>query len=474
MTVESPLATVAPGASDAGLPSGRHRSTTGRRRPARHHVRALSLLLATAVGCLSAVALAGGTASAAGTTVYVATTGSDSTGDGSASRPWRTIQSAVTKAPVGSRVVVAAGTYPGFTVTRDGMTVAAATGAKVLIRGTGTNIVKFDEVSGGGLEGLDVLGSTTQYGSAVKIDTSSGVKVLRSTLHDGLTWGVTVVRSTGVLLEGNDVFGNANGIEERYAADLVIRSNRIHHNNKPVDSGRGYEGINFYKSTGKVTVENNHFYDNRTHLEVYGASNLLIRNNTLSNGQVMETGTPSGYACSNNVFTRNVAYRGSVTANGMILRCASDNLVTHNTFDGFDVFALDIVDGTQGVAYGGSIERLKVLNNIISGGRAFSIDNKLPASVSINYNLMYNAGSTATYGQYLAYVAGKGNTKSLAEFVSWTGYQVNGLVASPGFLSASTRDYRLTSTSPAIDRGMKGLEPTYLGTAPDLGRFETR
>lgn len=447
-------------------PSTDHSKTTARTGLA-------GLLLAATAVCTTA-AIAPGTASAAGTTAYVATTGSDSTGDGSATRPFKTIQAAVNKAASGSRIVVAAGTYPGFVVTRDNLTVAAATGAKVLVRGTGTNIVKFDGVVGGGLDGLDVLGSTVQYGSAVKIDDSSGVKVTRSILHDGLTWGITVVRSSGVSLEDNEVFGNANGIEERYASDLVIRGNRIHHNLKPVDSGRGYEGINFYKSTGKVTVENNQLWDNRTHFEVYGASNLLIRNNVTSNGQVMETGTSSGYLCANNVYTRNVSYRGSTSSNGMILRCASDNLVSHNTFDGFDKFALNVVDGTQGVAYGGSIERLRILNNMVTGGRAFSIDNKLPASVDINHNLLYNVGSTAQYGQYVAYVAGKGNAKTHAELVSWTGYQRNGTFASPGYVSASTRDYRLTSTSPAIDRGVQGLEPTFLGSAPDLGRYETR
>jgi parallel beta-helix repeat protein len=447
--------------------------------PSTRHREALSgtrlaglLLAATALGTTAAIAPSA--ASAAGTTAYVATTGSDSTGDGSATRPFKTIQTAVDKAGTGSRIIVAAGTYPGFVVTRDNLTVAAATGAKVLIRGTGTNIVTFDGVVGGGLESLDILGSTVQYGSAVKIDDSSGVEVTRSMIHDGLTWGITVVRSAGVSLEDNEVYGNANGIEERYASDLVIRGNKIHHNLKPVDSGRGYEGINFYKSTGKVTVENNQLWDNRTHFEVYGASNLVIRNNITANGQVVETGTSSGYACANNVFTRNVSYRGTTPSNGMILRCASDNLVSHNTFDGFDTFALDVVDGTQGVAYGGSIERLRILNNVVTGGRALSIDNKLPASVDIDYNLLYNVGSTAEYGQYVAYVAGKGNTTSHAELVSWTGYQRNGIFASPGYVSASTRDYRLTSTSPAIDRGVLGLESTFLGAAPDLGRYETR
>lgn len=417
---------------------------------------------------------ANGAGALSGTAVHVATTGSDSAGDGSATRPYRSIQTAVDRAPKGSRVLVAGGTYRGFAVTRDGLTVAADTGAKVLIRGTGHDIVAFDGVVGGGLERLDIEGSTERYGSAVKIDGSRGVQVIGSSVHDGRTFGITVVRSSGVLLEGNDVFGHAAGIEERFASDLVIRGNRIHHNLKRVDSGRGFEGINFYKSTGTVTVEKNRLWDNLTHFEVYGASNLVIRDNVMSDGQVMETGTTSGLPCSHNVFVRNVSFRGTRPSSGMILRCAKDNLIAHNTFDGFDAFALDIIDGTKGVAYGGSVERLRVLNNVVTGGRAFSIDNVLPASVVIDYNLVHNVGSTAEYGKYVAFVAGRGNTESLVEMASWTGLQRHGLFADPDYVSVAARDYRLASSSPAIDRGLKGLEPTYLGAAPDLGRYETR
>ncbi|HEY7722829.1 MAG TPA: right-handed parallel beta-helix repeat-containing protein [Pedococcus sp.] len=442
---------------------------------------AAGLLLVAAGACTAVTSASTATptptaADAAATTtsvVQVATTGSDATGDGSAARPYRTVQRAVDRAPEGSRVVVAAGTYPGFAVTRDGLTVAAAAGAKVLIRGTGHDIVAFDGVVGGGLERLDIAGSAQRYGSAVKVDGSRGVRVVDSSVHDGLTFGITVVRSSGVLLQGNDVFGHAAGIEERFASDLVIRGNRIHHNLKRVDSGRGFEGINFYKSTGTVTVEGNRLWDNLTHFEVYGASNLVIRDNVTSNGQVMETGTTSRLPCAHNVFVRNVAFRGTRPSSGMILRCASDNLIAHNTFDGFDTFALDVVDGTKGVAYGGSVERLRILNNVITGGRAFSIDSTLPDSVVIDFNLVHNVGSTARYGRYLAYVAGHGNTQSLAEMASWTGQQRHGLFADPRYVSRGTRDYRLSQGSPAIDRGMRGLEP-YLGAAPDLGRYETR
>jgi len=38
-------------------------------------------------------------------------------------------------------------------------------------------------------------------------------------------------------------------------------------------------------------------------------------------------------------------------------------------------------------------------------------------------------------------------------------------------VNLATRDYRLQAGSPAIDAGV-GLGSTYVGTAPDMGRFE--
>jgi len=62
--------------------------------------------------------LAIGTSVAAdpGTTYYVSTTGSDETGDGSYSDPWRTIQHAVWQVASGDTIVAAAGAYDTFTV----------------------------------------------------------------------------------------------------------------------------------------------------------------------------------------------------------------------------------------------------------------------------------------------------------------------------------------------------------------------
>jgi parallel beta-helix repeat protein len=406
--------------------------------------------------------------------LYVAATGSDA-GPGTLAQPWRTPAHAAQVAPAGSTIYLRAGTYAGFDVTRSGLTFRSYPGEVAVVRDAGReDVIEFSGVTSGALRDLTVEGSTTQYGSGVKIDESSGVTIATSTVRNNRTWGIVIVRSSNIRIEDNRVTGNANGIEERYASDLVIARNRIYGNVTEVDSGRGQQGINFYKSTGAVTVTDNLLWDNGTHFEVYGASNLNITGNLTWNGQVMETGT-DGPACDANRFTRNVGYRGDGfegRSNGMILRCASNMLVAHNTLHGFDQFALDIVDGTLGVPYGGSIANLRIVNNVLSGGRAYSIDTALPASVHIDHNLLYNTGSAAVYGDHLAYVKGVGNLDTFADFVAETGFDVHGRFGDPRFANLAGDDFRLTTGSPAIDAGASVLADGHTGAAPDLGRYE--
>ena len=98
-------------------------------------------------------------------------------------------------------------------------------------------------------------------------------------------------------------------------------------------------------------------------------------------------------------------------------------------------------------------------------------DSALPASVTINRNLAFNAG-----GGSLAYVYGRGNTSSLATFRSWTGYELSGYQADPNFVDRLSADFTITTTSPAVDTGvvLSGITDGFLGLAPDLGRYERK
>ena len=437
----------------------------------------------TATPSASPTSLPTPTAPASGTSRFVSTMGSDAA-DGSKSSPWRTIQHAVDVAPAGTTIVVGAGTYPGFSVTRPGLTVESAQGEQVVVSG-GTYVVLVRGTSDVIIRGLVIRDAPDLWGSGVRVETSARVRIEANTIHDNHSFGIKVKDATAVIVDDNEISKNDTGIELSGAVDgAVVDSNRIHHNDRMVTSSRGGNGIVVTKTTGIVTIVGNRIWGNRApHLsdsgydggafEVYGASDLRIEDNVVwDNNNVMETGTDGTAPCARLTFTRNVAYGAGTVAGettGLILRCASDSLFANNTFDGLDDYAFYVASGG---AYAGSIDRLRIEDNIIYRGRAYSLTSGLPASLVIDHDLVRPGGSSATYANHVAYVAGHGNTDSLAEFTSWTGLDIHGVQAEPRFADADARDYRLTSTSPAIDAGINVTGDPYVGAAPDLGRYE--
>lgn len=413
---------------------------------------------------------------------FVSTSGSDSN-PGTASAPWKTLQYAVNHATAGAVIYIRAGEYTGFTLTRSDLTLSSHPGETAYIHGDGssTYTVKILDSDHIDVSGIVFHDNQKEYSAGVYIENSTAITLKENIFYDHQGFGIVTKDVSNVSIEGNDLYNNANAIEIRYgSAGVVIKNNKIHNNTRKVDSGRGAIGVTFYRTTGPVTAIGNQLWNNHSTdqvdpegaaFEVYAGGNVAMIGNTIwENETVLETGTDGQAACSNITFTRNVVYR-IARQQGMILRCASNSLIANNTFDGLDeyVFYLTHFEGE----YGGSIEGLKILNNITVNGRAYSIGTTLPASVEINHNLVYNPGSPSIRGEYLAYVKGEGNTKELSEFQAWTGYDLLSVSLPPLFFDAASRNYRLLFTSPAIDIG-KNLGEPFFGLAPDAGAFEYR
>jgi parallel beta-helix repeat protein len=414
---------------------------------------------------------------------WVATTGSDSA-DGSVLHPWRTIQHAVDVAAAGAVITVRGGTYAHFAVKRSGLVIQGASGETAIVAGS-TYPVLVRGVSSATIRHLTIQKAPDQWGSGVRVEASRSVRIENNRIRDNHSFGIKVKDATSVRISGNEISGNDTGIEmSGSVGGAVISANRIHHNDHMVTSSRGGNGIVFTKTSGVITVSGNRLWGNRArHLadsgydggafEVYGASDLRITGNVMwDNNNVMETGTDGSASCSRITFARNIAYGPGTVARetqGLILRCASSSLFANNTFDGIDTFAFYV--STSG-SYAGSISGLRIENNIVVRGRAYSLGKGLPTSVVIDHDLAFPGGSTAEYANHLAYVEGRGNTDSLAEFRSWTGYDAHGVQADPRFVDRAKHDYHLRTGSPAIDAGAAVLGSAFIGKAPDIGRFE--
>jgi parallel beta-helix repeat protein len=375
------------------------------------------------------------------------------------------------------------------------ITFAAYPGEKPVIDGHGATVftVRLSGVHNVTLRGLTVTGgfAERQNGGGVLIENSSYVQVRDSLLRDNKAFGVRSYGSTYVVIDNNEITGNAVGVNVTGAGEgTVVSNNRIHDQHQMMVNSAdvanddvGAEGVSLVRSTGHVVVRDNLVWGNRSPsydygydggaFSVYAASNWTITGNTTwDNRNVLETGTDSAMTpCDGNTFTRNLNY-GATTEDrtvGMVLRCASNMLVANNTFAGIQYFVFALSHNKGG--WGGSIEGLRVVNNVISisTGKVYGFETEMPASVQIDNNLVQ-----VTAGASVASVIGRGSTNSLSTLRSWTGYEQHGMQADPLFVSAPANDYRLRSDSPAVDSAseLPGITDGYVGAGPDVGYLE--
>jgi hypothetical protein len=413
------------------------------------------------------------------------------------SAPWRTLQKAASTVPAGATVYARSGTYVGFSLNRSGLSSAWITfqsypGERATVAGDAShaNVINISGAHHVRITQLTVTGAPNQWGAGILVSNGSySVEALDNLLHNNRSFGMKVSSSTGVLIKGNEIAKNETGVEVSYGgANVVIDDNDIHDNDRMVvntvggNDDRGANAIVLHRTNGPLMISGNRMWNNRATsydygydggaVEIYSASGATISGNRMWNNEnVIETGSDGTNGCNDNEFVRNVAYGGARTGPtmGLILRCAADMLVANNTFSELDRFVFDITANAS--SFGASIEGLTLRNNIAysTADKIYSIDSAMPASVTIDRGVAYNSSGAA-----IAYVAGRGNTNSLATFRSWTGFESGGVQSDPRFADRANADLRVLATSPAIDKGViiSGVTDGYLGSAPDVGRFE--
>ena len=100
--------------------------------------------------------------------------------------------------------------------------------------------------------------------------------------------------------------------------------------------------------------------------EIWASSRVEITENTAwDNVNVVETGT-DGPPCEGIQFTRYSAYT-STRGVGLILRCAENGLVANNTPPRPPGYAFELSDRGGPNRFAGSIDGLRIVNNIVSG-----------------------------------------------------------------------------------------------------------
>lgn len=226
-------------------------------------------------------------------TYYVATNGSDSTGTGSSSKPWKTLNAAVRKVPDGSKIVVRPGTYTGKVILERvfsrGITIQSDVPYKAKLRnsndkvitgtGAGYTIIGFDIAHSQGATGMYVI----QLQDPIKNGNGGERFTLRdNVIHDSYNNDLLKINNGAkdIVVEGN-MFYNMGGpevdnhIDVNSAINITIQDNIFF--NDFADSGRTNRN-----NTGHYIVIKD---SNGNNDGIQGSSNVKIRRNVFLNWQ---------------------------------------------------------------------------------------------------------------------------------------------------------------------------------------------
>ncbi len=225
-------------------------------------------------------------------TFYVATTGSDTTGDGSSANPWATITHALDSVPDGSTILVRAGTYNGRVRLRgtfsQGVTVRAETLYQARLRHTDTVVTCFYG-QGITLEGFDIAHSGSGAGALViqiqdLIDEPGGsdfvsrITLRNNILHDSYNNDILKINNGAgnILVEGN-IFYNQSGSDEHIdinsVTDVTVQDNIFF--NDFEGSGR----TNGNDTSSYIVIKDSNGNDDAN----LGSRNITVRRNVFLN-----------------------------------------------------------------------------------------------------------------------------------------------------------------------------------------------
>ncbi|BAY17463.1 Parallel beta-helix repeat protein [Anabaenopsis circularis NIES-21] len=402
-------------------------------------------------------------------TYYVSGSGSDTNNGLSTASPFRTIQKAANLTNPGDTVLIMNGLYTNshsgyvLSVQRSGTAngwiyYKAYPGHKPKIKHNAWNGVL---ISNGSsyieINGLEIEGNnpniTLDYALSQKTNTSnpltSGncitidgrknnhlhhIRILNNKIHDCGGGGIAVMQADYITLDRNEVYNNA-------WYSVFANSGISLYQNWNSDTNQGY----------KMYVTNNKVYNNRQYIpwiyngKITDGSGVIIDDakNTQNNSTL-------GAYKGRTLIANNISYKNG---GGGIVAYKSENIDIINNTTYMNNQSLEI-DTSQISAT--SANNVKVLNNILYANPGMTVS-KVWDSTNITYNYNVYANSTV--------IPIKG---------------ANDILADPRFVNPGIADFRLQSTSPAINTGYtwSDLKTDFVGKARpsgtkyDIGAYE--
>lgn len=291
---------------------------------------------------------------------HVATTGNDTTGNGSAGAPWATVNKAVTTVPDGAEIQVAPGLYnQRISLSRQfasGIVVRAVpayqarfryNGGATLICYYGQNVtvegfdIAHDPANTGGLviQIQDLLGATPGPGPTGTDIRVGGIVLRNNIIHDSTNNDLLKINNgcTNILVEGNifyNQFGSDEHIDINSVDNITVRNNIF---------------FNDFEASGRVNPGNTSGYivskdSNGNSDNIEGNKDILIENNVFlhwqggdSTGFIMIGEDSTAFYETDGAIIQNNLFLGDgsqLSRSAISIRGSRDILVRNNTITG--------------------------------------------------------------------------------------------------------------------------------------------
>jgi hypothetical protein len=335
-------------------------------------------------------------------------------------------------------------------------------------------ILKNCTIERGHYNGVDLRGSTTA--TDIIIDNC----IIRN--NGGFGIWVDNAYDSGTI-SNNTIYGNGidsvphaqqySGIQG-YLGNFNIYGNTIYSNTATGQGGVGYShGIYALVSTVVANIYQNTIYSHAMGdgIKLIGSANVY-RNKIYSN-------VNNGIQCGQNGVTNvvysiyyNVIYSNGTSGSGILESTKGAGTLSLSIYN--NLVWKNGGDAQQEIKVTDDVTVLNIKNNILNATDTRRTIWMLAqtGTVAINNNLHWR-----TDGDPAIYFAGGVHT-----WAQWQGhgYDANGVNADPLFVSSATGDFRLLSTSPALNVGdtTLGLTRDYIGypvpqgAAPEMGAYE--
>lgn len=400
-------------------------------------------------------------------TYYVSGTGSDSNNGLSSSSAFRTIQRAANLTNPGDTVMIMNGLYTSqdygkvVSITRSGTSGAwikyqAYPGHKPKIKHQSwhgiliTNGAAYIEINGLEVEGNNAnitldYAKSQQYtannpltsGNCISIEGRNTkpphhIRILNNKIHDCGSAGIGSWQADYLTIVGNEVYNNA--WYSVYAASGISL-----YQNRNYDTNTGY----------KMFVTHNKVYNNRQYIPWIVNGRIVDGNGIIiDDARNTQNGSTLGIYQGRTLIANNISYQNGGSG---ILSYSSDHVDIINNTLYFNCLSPEI---TKSQLSADESSDVKVFNNIV-----YSTLNKKVNGAWLSTDITYKNN------MYF-------NSSIIDPVVS------SDIVANPQFVNASTGDFRLQSTSPAINKGVQFMNDDFLknprpsGTSSDIGAYE--